>query len=304
MGEITDPTNAARILVIDDAEDIQRLLRKKLTDEGYEVRAAYDGHEGIQLAKICTPNLILLDLSMPDVDGFEVLRELKDDEATMHAPVILLSGSSETQDVIMGLELGAVDFVRKPFDFAELRARVRSAIRIHKLLGLLAQRAQIDGLTGLWNRAYFDSRLENEISEASRSGAPLALAMCDIDRFKEINDEYGHPAGDAVLEGFARLLLSELRKHDVACRYGGEEFAVIFSNTHESEAAVVLERIRTRLETQIWPNHPERRVTASFGLAAADPTALDVQSLVAAADGALYRAKANGRNRLARRLAS
>jgi len=304
MGEITDPTTSARILVIDDAEDIQRLLRKKLSDEGYEVRAAFDGNEGIRLAKLCAPNLVLLDLSMPDVDGFEVLRELKDDEVTMHAPVILLSGSTETQDVIMGLELGAVDFIRKPFDFAELRARVRSAIRIHKLLGLLAQRAQIDGLTGLWNRAYFDSRLENELSEASRSGAPLALAMCDIDRFKEINDEYGHPAGDAVLEGFARLLLSELRKHDVACRYGGEEFAVIFTNTHESEAAVVLERIRTRLESQIWPNHPERRVTASFGLASADPTALDAQTLVAAADGALYRAKASGRNRLARRLAS
>jgi len=304
MGEITDPTTAARILVIDDADDIHRLLKKKLEDEGYEVCSAYGGQEGIDSARRSLPSLILLDLTMPDVDGFEVLRDLKGDEATMHAPIILLSGSNETQDIIMGLELGAADFVKKPFDFAELRARVRSAIRIHKLLGLLAQRAQIDGLTGLWNRAYFDSRLESELSEASRTGAPLSLAMCDIDHFKAINDLYGHPAGDAVLEGFARLLIEELRKHDVACRYGGEEFAVIFANTSESDAARVLERIRERLEKQVWPNHPERSVTASFGLASADPTALDANALVGQADGALYRAKANGRNRLVRRAAS
>ncbi len=304
MGEITDPSTPTRILVIDDAEDIHRLLEKKLSSEGYEVLSAFEGSEGLSLARRCAPSLILLDLTMPEIDGFEVLREFKDDETTMHAPIILLSGSDDTQDLIMGLELGAVDFVTKPFDFAELRARVRSALRIHKLLGMLAQRAQIDGLTGLWNRSYFDTRLDNELSEASRTGAPLALALCDLDRFKEVNDRYGHPAGDAVLEGFARLLTTELRQHDVACRYGGEEFAVIFSNTSEADAAGVLERIRERLSKIVWPSHPERRVTASFGLASPDPTAPSAEALVAAADEALYRAKETGRNRLVRRLAS
>lgn len=304
MDEILDPTASTRILVIDDAEDIHHLLRRKLGDEGYEVLSAYGGAEGIDFAKRLAPNLILLDLTMPDVEGFEVLRELKDDEDTMHTPIILLSGTSDTQDVIMGLELGAVDFIRKPFDFAELRARVKSAIRLYKLLSLLAQRAQIDGLTGLWNRSYFDARLESALSEASRTGAIISLAMCDIDRFKEINDQYGHPAGDAVLEGFARLLTAELRRHDVACRYGGEEFAIIFANTTEEEAAGVLERIRTRLEKQVWPNHPERTVTASFGLSSSGSENSDAQELVAQADGALYRAKANGRNRLVRRAAS
>lgn len=303
MDEIQDPTASSRILVIDDAEDIHRLLHKKLGDEGYEVLSAYGGAEGIDFAKRLAPNLVLLDLTMPDVEGFEVLRELKDEETTMHTPVILLSGTGDTQDIIMGLELGAVDFIRKPFDFAELRARVKSAMRLHKLLGLLAQRAQIDGLTGLWNRAYFDARLDSALSEASRTGAIISLAMCDIDRFKEINDHYGHPAGDAVLEGFARILVAELRRHDVACRYGGEEFAIIFANTSEDDAANVLERVRGRLEKQVWPNHPERTVTASFGLSSTEPDNLDARELVAQADGALYRAKANGRNRLVRRAA-
>jgi len=292
-----------RILIIDDAEDTHVLLRKKLGDGGYEVLSAYDGREGLSVARSTDVALILLDLDMPTMDGFEVLRELKDDESLMHTPVIVLSGSNNAQDMITGLELGAVDFVPKPFDFAELRARVRSALRIYKLMGMLAQRAQIDGLTGLWNRAHFDQQLSAEISDSRRSGRPLTLAFCDLDRFKSINDSYGHPAGDAVLEGFARILLSELRQHDLACRYGGEEFALILRNTSEAEAAVVLERIRARLESHSWPLHPERAVTASFGIASWIGEEEGPVGLVARADAALYEAKSRGRNRVARHCA-
>jgi len=293
-----------RILIIDDAEDTHVLLRKKLGDGGYEVLSAYDGREGLSVARSTDVALILLDLDMPTMDGFEVLRELKDDESLMHTPVIVLSGSNNAQDMITGLELGAVDFVPKPFDFAELRARVRSALRIYKLMGMLAQRAQIDGLTGLWNRAHFDQQLSAEISDSRRSGRPLTLAFCDLDRFKSINDSYGHPAGDAVLEGFARILLSELRQHDLACRYGGEEFALILRNTSEAEAAVVLERIRARLESHSWPLHPERAVTASFGIASWIGEEEGPAGLVARADAALYEAKSRGRNRVARHRAT
>lgn len=300
MDAITDPNNASRILVIDDAEDVHRLLVKKLGDEGYRVFSAYNGAEGLARARECNPSLILLDLSMPEVDGFEVLRELKEDEFVMHAPIILISGSEDTQDLVMGLDLGAVDYISKPFDFSELRARVRSAIRVHKLMEMLAQRAQIDGLTGLWNRSYFDSRLDNEISESLRSNAPLCLALSDIDHFKLINDRYGHPAGDTALEGFSQLLLKELRQHDVACRYGGEEFGIILRNTELDDAANVIERIRARIERQIWPKHPEHPLTASFGLVqlCTDSPPSTAKSLVSAADSALYRAKAEGRNRL------
>jgi len=298
MHHLDGDDKACRILIIDDAEDAHVLLRKKLGDEGYATISAYDGREGLAEARASEPALIILDLDMPTMDGFEVLRELKDDETLMHTPVIVLSGSSNSQDMITGLELGAVDFVSKPFDFAELRARVRSAIRIHKLMGMLAQRAQIDGLTGLWNRAYFDRQLATEISDCRRSGRPLTLAFCDLDRFKSINDSYGHPAGDAVLEGFGRILQSELRQHDLACRYGGEEFAIILRGTTAEEAESVLERVRVRLERQAWPLHPERAVTASFGLASWLGEGESAEGLVTRADAALYQAKSRGRNRV------
>ncbi len=300
MDSITDPADASRILVIDDSEDIHRLLVKKLGDEGHRVYSAYNGTDGIASARDCDPSLILLDLSMPGIDGFEVLRELKEDESVMHAPIILISGSEDTQDLVMGLDLGAVDFIHKPFDFSELRARVRAAIRVNKLMRMLAQRAQIDGLTELWNRSYFDTRLASEVSECARSNTTLCLALCDIDHFKSVNDRYGHPAGDAALEGFAKLLLNELRQHDVACRYGGEEFAVILRNTSVEDATNVIERIRQRVELQIWPRHPEHQLTVSFGLASmnAASKSTTADDLVTQADAALYAAKETGRNRL------
>jgi len=287
------------VLVIDDCPAIRRLLTAKLSASGYDVRTAADGHEGVEMARACAPSLILLDLAMPGMDGFEVLRELKQCPALMHTPVIVLSGSDDPCDKATGLDLGAADYVCKPFDAVELRARVRSALRIHRLMRLLAQRARLDGLTGLWNRSYFDERLESELGAHARSGEPVALAMCDLDRFKEINDAYGHPAGDAVLEGFARIIASELRAHDVACRYGGEEFAILFRGAGEAQARAALERIRARLSETVWPAHPARRVTASFGLACASPEFRTREALVAAADAALYDAKQRGRDRIA-----
>jgi diguanylate cyclase (GGDEF)-like protein len=182
---------------------------------------------------------------------------------------------------------------------AELKARVRSAIRIQQLLRMLSQRAQLDGLTALWNRSYFDQRLAAEFGEARRHGKNLSLVMCDIDHFKSVNDRFGHPFGDEVLALFSSIL-SGGRASDIPCRYGGEEFGVILPATALSEAIEVAERFRRAFEEHQWRRHPDLVLTASFGVA--DISALGVAGkptdLVSRADTALYASKRGGRNRV------
>ncbi|MEO1128797.1 MAG: diguanylate cyclase [Planctomycetota bacterium] len=287
------------LLLIDDAPEIHRLLAVKLKDEGLEFLAAFSGTEGIELAESQLPSLILLDINIPDFDGFELLHRLKADPKTKEIPVIVVSGSSDSEAKVRAFGIGAMDYVTKPFDVPELRARIQSAIRITRLLGLLEERAQIDGLTGLWNRHYFNKRLESEISETSRKGTPLSLVMCDLDHFKKLNDTFGHPAGDAVLQAFASTLQEELRAYDIPCRYGGEEFSIIFPGTSVEEAAAVCERIRKALEARIWRKYPEMRATGSFGVTDhPSESGQDAHAWIEAADQALYAAKTSGRNRI------
>lgn len=285
------------VLVIDDSPDVHRLLKARLRHEELELRGVTNGAEGIALAKSIKPAICILDLDMPGTDGFQVLRTLKNDAATMDIPVIVLSAMISAQDKVTAFDLGAVDYITKPFNLTELRVRVRSALRLHRLVQMLAQRAQIDGLSGLWNRAYFDRRWAEEVSKASRHQRPLSLAMMDLDHFKSVNDTYGHPAGDAVLQGVARLVQRECRVGDVACRYGGEEFTVIMPDTTPADAVNLCERIRTALASTVWPRHPERTITASIGIAG-HAAAGDVSpgGWLEHADRALYAAKQAGRN--------
>lgn len=285
------------MLLIDDSVEIHRLLSVRLRTENIALEAVDNAVEGIRLAKSKKPALILLDLDMPVMDGFEALRALKDDSETTNIPVIVISGSDETDDKVGGFDLGAVDYVCKPFKMPELRARLRSALRIQELMTMLAQRAQIDGLTGLWNRAYFDDRLAEEVAARDRTNRPLTLVMCDLDHFKALNDTHGHPAGDTVLEGFAQILTRNIRGMDVACRYGGEEFALILRDTDAGQAQSLIERIRAELEQSRWPRHPERRITASFGVCDRPSGAVaDPRAWIEAADRAMYEAKSRGRN--------
>lgn len=287
------------MLLIDDAIDIHRLLETRLRAEDLELVSILRGAEGLETAKRINPALILLDLNMPDMDGFEVLRLLKADPQTVDTPVIVISGSDQTADKVTGLDLGAIDYVCKPFNFPELRARVRAALRIHHLMQLLAQKAHIDGLTGLWNRQHFDERLAEEVAACERNDRSLTVVLCDLDNFKSLNDSYGHAAGDAVLQGFSRQLGQLIRRTDIACRYGGEEFAIILRDTDAASAMSLLERIRSELASMVWPRHPERSVTASFGLCDGPPGARnDPNAWVEAADKALYQAKEAGRNRI------
>ena len=287
------------LLLIDDSPSIHRLLGFKLKKEGLEFITAFSGIEGLEIARRQPPSLILLDLNMPEMDGFQVLRELKNDPRTIQIPVIVLSGSTEATEKVRAFDLGAMDYVCKPFDVHELRARISSALRIHRLMEMLSRRAQIDGLTGLWNRSYFNDRLAAELSNKDRTGSQLALALCDLDHFKILNDTFGHPAGDAVLEGFAGILAHTLRSYDIACRYGGEEFAIILPDTSLAQAQGVCERVRIAVEENRWPNYPDIRTSVSFGLTV---TGLDGRNepaaWVEAADQAMYESKSRGRNRI------
>lgn len=292
-------SSQSRILIIDDSTDIHRLLSMRLKDQRAEILGAMSGAEGVELARQRLPDLILLDIDMPGLGGFETLQALKNDPATVQIPVIFLSGSQHTEDKVRGFELGAVDYVTKPFEVAELRARVRSALRTQQLLKMLAQLAQIDGLTGLWNRKYFDNRIGEGIAISLRHNMDFCVVLCDVDKFKNLNDSYGHPFGDQVLQEFARLLQSNCRESDVPCRYGGEEFAILLPATGVADGLRHAERIRSALESTTWPGRPGLIVTASFGVTSLSQVRdAAAASLIAAADRALYEAKHAGRNRV------
>jgi len=287
------------VLLIDDSDFIDSLLVKKFEHEPIKLHGAMNAEEGIALAETIKPALILLDLTMPGMDGFQALRQIKNSPALADSQVIVISASDDTEDKVAGLELGACDYVTKPFNMPELRARMRSALRLHEMLTLLAERAQVDGLTGIGNRSCFDERIIEELSHRDRTGADLTVALCDIDLFKKVNDTYGHAAGDEVIRGIARLFKQLLRKRDIACRYGGEEFAILLRDTSAARAIPVLDRIRKQLERSRWAAHPEHHVTCSFGICdhpAGDP--LKPESWLKTADDALYAAKHAGRNRI------
>jgi diguanylate cyclase (GGDEF)-like protein len=288
-----------RLLAIDDSELIHRLLEARLQGENLELHTETVATEGLKKAKALRPEVVLLDIAMEGMNGFELLEKLKEDPETRNIAVIFISGTGEPMDRVRGLDMGAVDFITKPFESFDLKARVRSALRTQRLVKMLEQRAQLDGLTGLWNRRYFDQRLEQEINEARRHQKPLTLALCDVDRFKRLNDQFGHPFGDLVLEKVAQIL-SGGRTSDIACRYGGEEFGLVLSSTNLERGREVAERLRAAIEAVVWPGNPDLVVTASFGLCDTDciQGELTPEAMLKTADMALYRAKQSGRNRV------
>ncbi|MBO6740579.1 MAG: diguanylate cyclase [Phycisphaerales bacterium] len=287
------------VLLIDDSQFVHRLLDARLRSESIVLLSAEDGKRGLEVARGEQPSLILLDLDMPVMDGFETLRELKEDPCTKDIPVIVLSGMNSSQDKVAAFDLGAIDFVTKPFELTELRARVRSSLKMSLLLRMLAQKAHIDGLSGLYNRPYFDEKLRAEYDRTVRHGQALSIAMIDIDHFKSVNDTYGHPAGDTVISGVANLIMRETRSFDISCRYGGEEFALIMPETEPQQALQVCERVRMGCEKLAWSRHPARSVTLSVGIVGVldgDTVSMTPEGWVEAADKNLYKAKQQGRN--------
>lgn len=293
--------NQPLILAVDDSPLIHRVLERRLEALRARMLTAMNGEEAMVLARAEHPDLIMLDIGLPDMSGFEALSTIKNDPEIMHIPVIILTASDSSEDKVLGFELGAVDYVTKPFDTAELQARVRSVLRIQHLVKMLEQKAQVDALTGLWNRAHLDQSLLAAIKLAERHDQPLSLMMCDLDHFKRINDAFGHSVGDRVLERFAQILMQTARESDVICRYGGEEFVAIQPMTDKNESAQSSERMRAAVENEPWEQvHDSICVTASFGAAClSDLLEPTDDSLLLAADRALYQAKEAGRNQVA-----
>ncbi len=290
-----------KVLLIDDSPTIHRVVRTRIEDLGVDILDAFTGDEGFAGAGADQPDLILLDVDLEGESGFDLCARLKQDPATVHIPVIFISGAEDTFNKVKAFDLGAVDFVIKPFDPAELRARVRAALKTKELMDMLTTQAQLDGLTGLHNRGYFDKRLMQEISAGRRYGRSVGLLMMDVDHFKRINDQFGHPKGDEVLRKLADLVRTVVRESDIACRYGGEEMAVILAESSPGDSyhagLRLLEEIRQSPDITALIGRP---VTVSIGAACATPEkAMTPDALLREADGALYRAKKAGRNRVA-----
>src|ERR1700749_2338507 len=386
----------ARVLVVDDILSNVKLLEAKLTAEYFEVATAYNGLECLAKMEEVVPDIVLLDVMMPGMDGFEVCRRIKANPKTAHVPVVMVTALDQPSDRVAGLDAGADDFLTKPVDDAalfarvippadtfeealvrvrggdydlivvslglrgfdglrlcsqlrsipearktpilvvvsdgdrrkltqalemgvndyltrpvdrnELVARVRTQLRKKRYADRLRRNVQLslemaitDQLTGLHNRRYMTSHLDNLMRQATRSAKPLAFVIMDIDYFKPVNDTYGHDIGDEVLREFAKRIGANIRGIDLACRYGGEEFVVVMPETDAGFAYAVAERLRKSIETTPVPiSHAPGKlnITISIGIAASEGEADTSESLLRRADQALYSAKRNGRNRV------
>lgn len=290
---------SSTLLIVDDDKSLHALVRAELFGEGFEVHSAFDGLSGVKLAAQLRPDIILLDVSMPELNGYDVCELIRIQEETANIPVIFLSATAEPAERARGLNAGAADFITKPFYGDELRARIRVSLRYKFLLDLEANRAMRDGLTGAWNRAYFEERLKCESAGVARHHYPLSCVMLDIDRFKSLNDNYGHPFGDRVICQVIEIVNLTCRDEDVVCRYGGEEFVILCPHVPEEGAHRLAERIREAIAQQCFDG-PAGPVPVTCSLGVADDRHGLGQDLLGAADRALYIAKRSGRNRACR----
>jgi two-component system, cell cycle response regulator len=305
-----------RILVVDDNPDNVEIIDARLSSRGFTVETATNGEEALARVEENPPHLILLDVMMPVMDGYEVSRRIKGSDSLPFIPIILVTARDSTQDKVEGLDAGADDYLTKPINFPELEARVRSMLRIKRLQDQLDEKNRelevankklrklsiTDGLTGLFNHRHVHELLHEEIERSKRTGDSIAVAMVDLDRFKKVNDTYGHPTGDVVLYETAEILRDTAREVDMVGRYGGEEFIAILPGTPEENAAQFAERVRQRVEEHVYRDDAtEIRMTTSAGVAAYPSEAVpDADALLKRADEALYRAKETGRNQVIR----
>ncbi|WP_026376370.1 diguanylate cyclase domain-containing protein [Aestuariibacter salexigens] len=296
-----DPSKAT-VLIVDDEKVNLHILAQGLSQE-HHVLFAESGKQAIKFAHEQLPDLILLDIDLPDMNGYDVLRRLKDDPETMKIPIIFITGHDSDEDELHGLELGAVDYFTKPFKMALAKVRINNQLDLKRKTDLLEQLASIDGLTGIPNRRDFDQTLENEWRRAMRSSSALGLVMIDIDFFKQFNDHYGHAKGDACLKRVASKIDSIARRAgEFAARYGGEEFVVLLPGANEAEVTKMAERVRAGVE-KLAIKHEysgcSEVVTVSAGTASCVPDKLGGQTeLLQRADDNLYAAKEEGRNRV------
>lgn len=279
-----------RALIVDDSMPLHKLIKTHMDGEGLEFHSAYGGEAALTMAAAIHPSLILLDVDMPDMDGFEVCRRLKSNSETTTIPVIFLTADFDTHDKIKGLDLGAVDYVTKPFKPEELCARVRTSLRTKQLL---EQKAMIDGLTGLWNQKYLEDHVAAQLSLSHRSGRPLACISLDVDGLRQINQKHGIPFGDEILRTLGNILLGQCRAEDAVCHCDGGKFAILVSGMSRSGAGRLADRLCAQIQRQLLAHGgKEVDVTCSFGVA--DNLVTGDLTLIERAELALVRAKQNG----------
>jgi diguanylate cyclase (GGDEF)-like protein len=300
-GEDTSSIRRERVLIVDDVPTNILLLQKALAKE-FDVLAASSGEEGLRIAREQHPDLVLLDVMMPGMDGYEVCRRLTSDSMTNDIPVIFLTALNEAKDELQGLRLGAVDYITKPFNLATTLARVRSHIGQRNYVRLRARLANLDGLTGLANRVYFDALLETELKRVAMTGRPMALILADIDHFQAYNNRHGHIAGDACLKTVAARIAEAARPVEgLAARYTGDEFALLLPGMEGAPARDLAEALRKDVEAALIP-HPDAshgRVTLSCAVISTPwPPELSPGNLLASAGALLEKAKLGDRNRI------
>lgn len=293
----------ATVLAIDDCPVVLSTVAARLRAENVQLVTATEWETGLALAIELRPDLVLLDIELPSFSGLDLCRRLKEDPRTRDIPVIFLTAATEIATKLHGFDLGAVDYVTKPFNPDELRARVRAALRAKRAQDVLVERARVDALTGLHNRSHLDERLSAETRQAHIAGTPLCFVLLDLDHFKGINDLYGHPFGDRVLASVGELLARSIRPGDLAFRYGGEELALLLPGVTLEQGTTIAERVRDQLRTMTFVSRGEPvNVTASFGVVEASEMHLGAEAsseaFVTAADEALYAAKSAGRDRV------
>jgi two-component system, cell cycle response regulator len=291
-----------KVLIADDELATQRVLETLLEKHGYEVVLARNGREALDLLeREDAPDLVILDWLMPDVDGIEICRRVREWKKERYSYIIMLTAKTATEDFVLGLDAGMDDYLSKPFHPDELRARVRVGERMLALHEQLRIQATRDHLTGILNRGTVIEIAQRELAQAARKGEYAALVFGDIDSFKQVNDTHGHLAGDAILCETSKRLAARLRAYDVLGRYGGEEFLILLPSCDGATAGKVAEDLRDAVASApVSTEAGELSITMSFGFVAVQPTASTKwEDLVRAADEALYRAKRAGRNRVA-----
>jgi two-component system, cell cycle response regulator len=296
-----------RVLIAEDDAMFRKILRSWLESWGYQVTVAEDGAKAWQiLQEMRAPHLLILDWIMPNLNGIDVCRRVRERASSPYQYILLVTAKDDKQDLVRGLEAGADDYLSKPFDRDELRARLRTGRRILTLQAEqlkareeLQLQATHDGLTGTWNRNAILDLLHREYDLAARSGNTIGVIMLDVDHFKRVNDTYGHLAGDQVLIEAARRMQQAVRSYDLVGRYGGEEFLVVSPDCNKEQIQVCAERIRLAMEEQpVLAYGSTIAITVSAGTAILAPWLSSEKDALAAADNALYRAKSGGRNQV------
>ncbi|MEM6427930.1 MAG: diguanylate cyclase [Deinococcota bacterium] len=295
---------------MDDVAANLKILAPVLTKQGYKVRPVTTGAQALNAVKASLPDLILLDIRMPDMDGFEVCKQLKADPISQAVPIIFISAFDDVTSKVTSFELGGVDYITKPFEEAEVIARVGTHVSLYRLRLELHQQLQAledanarikelsirDELTGLYNRRHFNEAALQMFSASQRYARPLTVVIGDVDLFKRVNDRFSHAVGDDVLNMIAQLLCQDRREADIVARYGGEEFVMALPETSLEDSLQACETLRQRIEKHPWEAVASGlAVTMSMGLCA-DTSLGSLEAMLNCADQKLYDAKAAGRN--------